>query len=241
MTLPVRQIPLSDAEVLAIAEKIDQNETGGVEDRLVWWNAHEAFASVGVGHFLWMPSGYTGPYESTFIEFLHYAASQGVVLPNFLATYPPCPWKSREDFLAHKQDPVLLSLQHFLTTHREIQAHFMADRLIGVLTLLKTKTSFPLREHMALQIYRLTGTVQGFYALEDYVNFKGSGLTARGKIGENGWGLAQVLMNMQGVLGGESALSDFKKAATTVLLHRIAEHPDDARWENGWMKRIETY
>jgi len=44
---------LSREQLLAVAEKIFQNETGGVRNNLVDWNDGENFPSLGIGHFTW--------------------------------------------------------------------------------------------------------------------------------------------------------------------------------------------
>lgn len=234
-------IAITDEEMLSLARQVELNETGGEDNQLLWWNPGETFASVGMGHFLWMPVGYEGAYASTFQTFLHYAHDHGVDLPDWLASYPPCPWGNREIFLAARDDPLYLSLIDFLIEHPVIQAQFMLHRLQGFIAQLNEKTAFPQRVHIALQIYRLTTIKQGVYVLTDYLNFKGEGMTEAGEISQAGWGLSQVLMEMRGVQGGERALEDFQIAAKSVLLRRIARQPVDVRWKNGWMMRIGTY
>ena len=44
---------LSKEQLLAVAERIFQNETGGVRNNLVDWNDGENFPSLGIGHFTW--------------------------------------------------------------------------------------------------------------------------------------------------------------------------------------------
>ena len=41
---------MSREQLLAVADKIFQNETGGSKDKLVHWNAGESFPSLGIGH-----------------------------------------------------------------------------------------------------------------------------------------------------------------------------------------------
>ena len=40
-------------EARELADKVWRNESGGDFDKILWWNRGEAFASLGIGHFIW--------------------------------------------------------------------------------------------------------------------------------------------------------------------------------------------
>ena len=48
-------VPIDAGEAGALAARIWRNESGGDFDKILWWNPGEAFASAGIGHFIWYP------------------------------------------------------------------------------------------------------------------------------------------------------------------------------------------
>ena len=59
----------------------------------------------------------------------------------------------------------------------------------------------------------LSNTTQGMYCLVDYVNFKGEGIKPTERYNGKGWGLLQVLEEMQGFPAGRAATVEFSRAA----------------------------
>ena len=93
------------------------------------------------------------------------------------------------------------------------------------------------------RLARLVATPGGTYALMDYVNFKGEGLSPSEQYRGEGWGLLQVLLAMEPEPGG-STRDAFREAAGRVLTRRAANADNDIereRWLPGWLKRLETY
>ena len=83
---------------------------------------------------------------------------------------------------------------------------------------------------------------QAVYALVDYVNFKGEGTLPAERYQGQGWGLLQVLEAMADRPGADRAA--FADAAAAVLTRRVALAPSErqeARWLDGWLKRVATY
>jgi len=77
----------------------------------------------------------------------------------------------------------------------------------------------------------------------DYVNFKGEGLAEGERYQGQGWGLLQVLLEMD-TAGDKTELQSFREAAGRVLTRRAenAGNPiERERWLPGWLKRLETY
>ena len=96
-------------------------------------------------------------------------------------------------------------------------------------------------ENVQRQFDRVASTAQGYYALVDYVNFKGEGTLPTERYHGQGWGLMQVLENMRGT---QSALDEFTASAKTVLRRRVANSPPErgeARWLPGWLARVDGY
>ena len=76
-----QSIRLSDSQALRIGTKIWQNESGGTTAGLTAWNYGEDFASLGIGHFIWYPSGRRGPFEESFPLLLRYLETNDVKIP----------------------------------------------------------------------------------------------------------------------------------------------------------------
>ena len=96
---------------------------------------------------------------------------------------------------------------------------------------------------MANRVKALSQTPGGVYAIIDYVNFKGEGLSPTERYNDQGWGLLQVLLEMSGS-PDRSALGQFRVAAAQVLTRRAENAKDPIereRWLPGWLKRLETY
>src|SRR3990167_10073061 len=91
---------LTDEEALRIGIKIWYNEGAGNRPRLTWWNAHENFASLGIGHFIWYPATDHKTYKETFPQFLKFIEARGITVPTWLEgdTVPPCLWPQVIDF-----------------------------------------------------------------------------------------------------------------------------------------------
>ena len=85
---------------------------------------------------------------------------------------------------------------------------------------------------------------RGFYPLLDYVHFKGEGISPSERYKGQGWGLLQVLQEMNDVPAGKKALREFVRAAGTILERRVRNSPvgkNEGRWLKGWKKRLGSY
>lgn len=101
-----------------------------------------------------------------------------------------------------------------LTDTTALQAEFMVARLESALD--KIIAAVPADEApvIASRFCALAALPAGRYALVDYVNFKGEGTKLEERYAGQGWGLAQVLAEMN---GGSPANVDFAEAAARVL------------------------
>ncbi len=235
-------IKLDDQQALAVGKKIWLNECGGTVPGLTHWNAGEDFASLGIGHFIWYPKGYQGPFTESFPELLDFLEKNGVILPAWLKNRPSCPWPDRTSFFADFDSPKMKELRSLLENTVSWQARFAADRLEAALPkMLQASAS---SGSVRAQFYRVAAEANGVYALVDYVNFKGEGISLTERYNGEGWGLLQVLEQMKGSAPGQPALDEFADAADFVLTRRVANSPparNESRWLKPWRARLKTY
>lgn len=235
-----RAIHLSDQQAAEIGRLIWQNESGGKIEGLTTWNEGEDFASLGIGHFIWYPAGNTGPFVETFPELLNFMRLQGIRLPGFLVRANGCPWPDRQTFMRAFSGPLMTELRRFLAQTIKHQVRFAAIRLEKALSQMLSHSSDDDRTLIIKNFYRVAGEPDGFYALMDYVNFKGEGTAAAERYRGHGWGLLQVLQEM----GDGKPLEEFSQAAIRVLTRRVANSPaerNEKRWLAGWTRRCQTY
>lgn len=233
-------ISLSPREASEIGRRIWKNECAGTVEGLTTWNTGENFASLGIGHFIWYPAGYRGPFEESFPALLDYLRAEGIKLPAWLKDAPPCPWPSRSAFQKDLGSPQMKELRQLLVDTIPYQARFAAQRLERALPKMLAAAPPSERARIRSNFYRVAREPLGLYALMDYVNFKGEGISPTERYRGEGWGLLQVLETM----GDGPALAEFSRAAIYVLERRVRNSPPErkeARWMPGWRNRCLTY
>jgi hypothetical protein len=236
------EIPPQDVE--RIGRRIWQNECGGTVSGLTSWNQGEAFASLGIGHFIWYPAGPHGPFQESFPLLLEFLAGRGVSLPDWLAAGPDCPWSDRDAFYRDIDSPRMRQLRELLAATVSLQARFIVDRMEAALPKMLASLPPEQREPVRRQFYRAAAEPLGVYGLVDYVNFKGEGTDPEERYRGEGWGLLQVLQGMSGAAAGQAALDEYSLSAERVLVRRVANSPperNEARWLPGWKARVRTY
>jgi hypothetical protein len=234
-------IDISPADAQRIGKRIWHNECGGTISGLTSWNAGENFASLGIGHFIWYPKGQRGPFEESFPKLVSFVSARGAKLPQFLLPGHDsfCPWNSKAEFQQSIDSPKMKQLRQFLVDTIDLQAQFLIARLQEALPKMMSQAANP--ENLQKRFERVASTAQGCYALVDYVNFKGEGTLATERYRDQGWGLLQVLENMD---DSQSALDEFAASAKTILRRRVANSPPErgeARWLPGWLARVDGY
>jgi len=235
------EITVGDAEADRIGQKIWRNECGGTRDGLTAWNKGEDFPSLGIGHFIWYPSGKRGPFKESFPALKDYLQSQGVELPGWLAAAKACPWTDRASFMADFRSPRLEELRSLLASTVGQQARFAALRLEAALPKMLAAAPAGEREKIRRNFYRVANAPGGLYPLMDYVNFKGEGTSPTERYQGEGWGLAQVLAGMS---DSGSPTASFAESADRVLTRRVELSPPargEKRWLPGWRNRLATY
>ncbi len=241
-TLAAAEVPrLSTEQTMALAQRIWENESEGLETRLTHWNEGETFASMGMGHFIWYPATTKDrPYKESFPSLLAYLQQQGIPLPKGISPQTPCPWPDRSSFYTDFYSPQMQKLRLLMRLTKAEQAAFMAERFYRTLPDILSHTDERTRPHIEERFHALAATPEGLYALMDYVNFKGEGTKESERYQGQGWGLLQVLQAMP--RKGRNVLGDFVKAADYILTRRVLLAPrEESRWLPGWRKRLETY
>jgi len=230
---------------MRVGRKIWENECGGTISGLTSWNTGENFASLGIGHFIWYPEGERGPFDESFPKFVRYVERRGAKLPELLlgGKSSSCPWNSRSEFLAAASNPRMKQLRIFLTDTIDLQADFLVERLREALPRMLAAAPPERRARIEKNFDRLADRPHGYYALIDYVNFKGEGVLLTERYKGQGWGLLQVLAGMAGG-NDESASNDFADSAERVLRQRVQNAPperNEKRWLPGWLNRVASY
>lgn len=237
-------VPLSSELAQQIGLQIWQNECGRKYEGLTTWNQGEEFASLGIGHFIWYPENASKIFQESFPDLLSFLKAQGVSLPVWLEQAKGCPWRTREDFQAAQNQKALQELRQLLVQHIDLQILLMVQRLQRALPTLLTHVPADKQAHIRFQFHRLADTPAGVYALLDYLNFKGEGITYQERYQGQGWGLLQVLERLQGIQSGQPAVEEFVARAKEMLMLRVEHAPPErkeARWLKGWFNRLDTY
>ncbi|MGJ8657983.1 MAG: hypothetical protein ACSHX6_16165 [Akkermansiaceae bacterium] len=236
---------LSASDKRKIGNKIWQNESGGTVAGLTAWNSGEEFPSLGIGHFIWYPKNYRGPYTESFPAFIRYAQQRGAKgIPTWVLQTPSCPWTSRTSFNAAKNGPQLTSLRNFLASNIELQTDFILAKSQAALGKMLAAAPAAQRPTIQANYAKVATTSNGAYALIDYVNFKGEGINPKERYNGQGWGLLQVLSNMRPVSSGQPAAAEFAASAKRTLDNRIKNSNParpESQWRAGWHNRCNTY
>lgn len=226
---------LTPAQLQKVGQRIWQNECGGTVAGLTSWNAGEDFASLGIGHFIWYPAGRQGPFEESFPPLVVWMQSRGITMPPW--TQGPCPWNSKAAFEADQKSPRLTELRQILSRTVGLQTEFILTRMQRALPKMLAASSQPAL--VKARFEGLQATPEGLFCLIDYVNFKGEGTSPAERYKGQGWGLLQVLEEMN-----QATPTSFAESAKTVLARRVQNAPpgrNEQRWLAGWHNRCEGY
>ncbi len=230
---------MSDRQANEIGGRIWQNECAGTISGLTSWNAGEDFASLGIGHFIWYPAGRKGPFEESFPGLARFLKARGKPVPDWMLG--ACPWNSRAAFLTDSKGSRLTVLRALLADSVPLQAQYAAQRLEAALPKMLAAAPAGDRERIKKNFQRVAAEPLGYYALMDYVNFKGEGTSPSERYRGKGWGLMQVL---EGMGSAGPALPAFARSADAVLTRRVQNSPperNEAKWLPGWRNRLKTY
>jgi hypothetical protein len=246
-----QDIQLTQKQANYIAKKVWQNEGAGKDKYLIWWNKGEDFASLGIGHFIWFPKDHTERFREVFPMVVEFMQKKGVEMPKWLTPETDLPWQTKEAFFRAKKAKTkqYMELFHFLKRTMPYQAEFMADRLSKALpqmleSIEDEKKADVIQRRFYEVMHNKDGSIneRGLYVLLDYTNFKGEGTLKSERYKGQGWGLLQVLWNMDDKeLNKQKA---FAESAKSMLSRRIKNSPPargEERWRKGWNVRLDTY
>ncbi len=233
-------IDLSNQQAKALGLLIWQNEGQQKLQHLTTWNKNEDFPSLGLGHFIWYPDKKQGVFKEQFPQLLNYFREHGVQLPAWLNETKRAPWQSRAQFYKEFDDEKLSGLRTFLSEHLDLQVRFIIARLEKAIPLILAASDQEQKSTLKKHLKSMTATTQGLFALLDYINFKGEGLSEKERYQGQGWGLKQVLLTMPEQY--HDPLRAFGFAADEVLTRRVKNAPrDESRWLQGWRVRVHAY
>lgn len=249
MLLAEMRSKLTKAKVEEIGKAIWQNESNGQKEGLLFWSPYEEFPSLGIGHFLWYPEGKNRIFEEGFPLYLDFLKKRKISLPSVISQHPSAPWKSREEFLKERNGPLAQEISEWLASTVDQQAAFMLDRMVVALHEILFKSSTEETSFYLKCLQELSQNPASYFALVDYVNFKGTGLSLQERYCGKGWGLKQVLSRMSNLSSSlrieeHSPLCCFQRAAIDVLNERVSLAPkerQEERWLFGWKNRIASY
>lgn len=231
--------PATAVDTASLGRRIWANECAGSVSGLVSWNAGENFPSLGIGHFIWYPAGVREAFEESFPAFVAYARRRGVAVPTFFEG--AAPWPNKAAFEADRSGRAD-AMRRWLAAQVPLQTEFIMARSRAALRRMMEASTQP--RAVRARYEALAATTQGMYCLVDYVNFKGEGTKPTERYAGRGWGLLQVLEEMQGFPQGRAATAEFSRAAAAVLRRRVANAPaarGEQRWLPGWLNRCATY
>ena len=239
-TVQTRHITLSEPQIATLAHLIWQNEGAGKLENLSIWSKFEAFPSLGIGHFIWYPTDAKGPYIEQFPEMIRYLAENGVQLPAWLDINFPAPWETREAFYLAFDGTQLVELRTLLKQTTTLQAQFIIKRLERGIPAILNASSEQEKVKLNKNVSLLSATAAGTFALLDYINFKGEGISEKERYQGEGWGLKQVLLSMPEKT--DNALLSFALSADEVLTRRVKNAPkNEINWLAGWRVRVHKY
>lgn len=238
-----------DPDVRArIGKRVWMNECDCSVTDLVDWNNGEPCASLGIGHFIWYPTVEKGRFDESFPPLLSFIQSRGGTLPVWLTPQTICPWPNYESFKKiQANDPQINELRAFLKETVALQAEFLAQRCAESLGKMLASCSPEEADPIRAAFAALSSSGDGLYCLMDYTNFKGEGTKLEERNQGQGWGLMQVLLEMERPLPGPAMLTTaFAESAKRVLTRRVnnAAPKNKALEEKnlkGWLPRCDSY
>lgn len=236
----------TDAEADCAAKMIFENECSAKNENLLFWSPDEAFPSLGIGHFIWYSEGAIGPYRESFPGFIKFARRKHLGVPAWLdvSPVPPAPWRTRAEFLKELSSQRSSELRIFLERTKREQARYVLRRFRRIFPEILDESDTADRLTVLQKYNLLTQVDGGSLAMADYVNFKGEGLRSDARYEGVGWGLLQVLQEMNVPDDPGDSLKEFVAAAERVLERRIAHAPRpevESRWLPGWKQRLHSY
>lgn len=233
---------LTASEMECFERQIYLNECSGRPENLIHWRSDEDFPSFGVGHFIWYPSDKRGPFQESFPELILFLKEKGVEVPVWLEQ--GMPWRDREEFKKDLLSERMIALRSLLEQTKGLQTQFIVKRMEHVLPKMLEAAPTERRLFIEKKFNSVAETPKGVFAMIDYVNFKGEGISIAERLEGQGWGLLQVLDEMNIPDDNTKALEEFVHAAERVLEKRVKgvfAKKDETPVLKGWKNRVRSY
>ncbi|AHF01276.1 hypothetical protein THIAE_05255 [Thiomicrospira aerophila AL3] len=239
---------ITESELTELANRIRFNETANRAEWQVFWSPREAFPSLGLGHFIWLPAEVAVPFEAGFPAMAHFVAQHYPTPQWLLAEHAP--WTTRAEFLAAQQTghDDIQELQAWLLATQTWQMAFILERFAVRAELAKARLALTDQDPRWQLFMHLMTSTAGRYALIDYSNFKGWGDLEQERYQGQGWGLFNVLEQMlatnENIMSANknNILENFSDTSYQVLEQRVSLAPNpEERWLPGWKVRTQTY
>ncbi|SFR50219.1 hypothetical protein [Thiomicrospira sp. ALE5] len=239
---------ITESELTELANRIRFNETANRAEWQVFWSPHEAFPSLGLGHFIWLPADVAVEFEPAFPAMAQFVAQHYPTAAWLLAEHAP--WATRAEFVAAQQagHEDIQELQAWLLATQTWQMVFILERFAERAELAKARLALTDPDPRWQLFMHLMTSTAGRYALIDYSNFKGWGDLEQERYQGQGWGLFNVLNQMlvtnENIMktNKNNLLKSFADAAYQVLEQRVSLAPNpEERWLPGWKVRTQTY
>lgn len=230
----------SNQELRYVGSLIYKNEIGNNRQNLVFWNPNESFPSLGIGHFVWYPAGYNKSNTDTLPKLVSFYKSKGIDVPKVLQNRY-APWTNRQQLEQARSRGEIEHVIEFFERTKDVQILFIYERLKSSLPQMMLSSDNP--ELVKYQFDRVATAKNGLYPLIDYVNFKGEGLNTSKAYNDVGWGLRQILEDLDGSKSS-TALNEFADSCTKILKKRVRNQPRGKNEEvflPGWIKRCQSY
>ncbi|MGH7197202.1 MAG: hypothetical protein ACREH5_00460 [Candidatus Omnitrophota bacterium] len=229
-----------------IGRQVFLNECAGYPKNLVFWSPNESFPSLGIGHFIWYPEGSSEPFRESFPDLVRFFRKNRVEFPEWLwdSGRIRLPWRVREEFMEEGESERVLALRDLLERTWDLQVFFMLERSKRSIGKILSATPPAERAPLFARFHRLSSFREGAFALLDYVNFKGEGYKTSERYEGYGWGLKQVLEEMDEESFIQDPLREFVRTALDVLERRVKYSPLSKKehlWLPGWRKRVQSY
>ncbi len=237
-------IELDEKDTVCLEKTIYLNECASKPANLIIWPPDEDFPSLGIGHFIWYPLGKKGPYQETFPELILFMRLNGQSILPWLDASADLPWNDRDSYLRDAESERVQSLRQFLLDTRVLQTKFIIDRVRRSLPELLTAVPDAERPAIEARLARVLSVPNGPLAVIDYINFKGEGIRENERFRGQGWGLLQVLQEMNDTEKKDEFLPEFVRAAKAVLDRRTANAPAGSKEKDrigGWKFRVQRY
>jgi hypothetical protein len=208
----------------------------------------------GYGHLEWffdfVPSKDGYSFNSWLLQYKKTTSSTLSKLPEWLSDTTEPPWESQLEFDQDKAKPSgkYKELVDFLEETMDQQTSFIAERAEKAIPLITdTLTDSQIKtfnSNLNRLIYdsRDQPNRLGIWMVTDYIHFKGEGTLDSEVYDGFGWGLKQVILEME-QYKNEAPVSAFVLAAKKVLNQRIEHSPGktDSKYRKEWFKRLDSY